>query len=91
MPRAVQDRDVGHLCGQLVGDLSGAVGGVVVDDQGVELDAGAVGGLADAREGVAQVLALVVGGEDDDVHAAKYTSADAACRETRRSRLLATH
>jgi len=34
----------------------------------VELDVAALGDLADARQRVAQVLALIVGGEDDDVH-----------------------
>jgi len=40
----------------------------------VQLHAVAVGDLADAAEGVPQVLALVVRGEDDDVHGGEYIS-----------------
>ena len=65
---AVQDGDVRVLFGEAVGEPAGAVGRVVVDDQRVELNAVAVGDLANAVEGVRQVLALVVGGNDDGVH-----------------------
>ena len=75
MPARCSTRDVGHLARQLVGELAGAVGRVVVDDQRVQLHAVAVRDLADAGERVAQVLALVVGGEDDDVHGAEYIAA----------------
>ena len=67
---AVQHLDVGVLAGQAVGQLAGAVGRVVVDDQRVELQVVAVGDLADALEGVPQVVAFVVGRKDDGVHGA---------------------
>ena len=70
----VQDADVRHLARELVRQLAGAVRRVVVDDQRVQLHAVTVGHLADAAQGVAQVLALVVRGEDDDVHGREYIS-----------------
>ena len=68
---AVQHRDVGDLEGQLVGQLAGAVRRAVVDDERVQTHAVTAGDLADAGQRVPQVLALVVRGEDDDVHRAE--------------------
>ena len=57
----MDDGDAGRSGGQLVGDLAGAVGGAVVDDQHV-------GGhrVPGARHGLADVLGLVVRGDDHD-------------------------
>ena len=73
----------GTLRRQLVGELAGAVGGVVVDDQGVQLHAVAVRDLADTGERVPQVLALVVGRKDDDVHGGQYTQSSSRVRRNR--------
>ena len=46
---------------QLVGELAGAVGAAVVDDQNVHVGLGSVNPAGDQR----QVLQLVEGGDDD--------------------------
>ena len=73
MPARCSTSTSGYSAARLVGQLAGAVGRVVVDDQRVELQAVAVGHLADAVEGVAQVVALVVGRQDDVFIGVKYT------------------
>jgi len=65
---AMEHRDVGEVTRELVGDLAGAVRRVVVDDERMQGDALAVRDLADTGHRVTDVLSLVVGGEDDDVH-----------------------
>ena len=82
---AVEDRDVGHLRREVVGDLSRAVGRGVVDDERVKPDAVAVRDFADPGHGVTQVLGLVVGGKDDDVHADEYIAAARGLRPRRPS------
>ena len=69
---------------QFVGEVAGAVGRVVVDDERVQLHPVPVRHLADAAEGVAQVLTLVVRGEDDDVHGASISSPERLRRRPRR-------
>ena len=61
LPFPVQDVDVVVGAGPLGGDLTGPVGGVVIDDQDVRHRERLAGGVQDAGE----VLQLVVGGDDD--------------------------
>ena len=58
---AVEDVDLGVLGGEVVGDLAGAVGGIVVHHQQVDLDRQAEQLGYQRRE----VVPLVVGGHDD--------------------------
>src|SRR5690606_41883832 len=59
---AVEDVDAPVVRGERVGEVPGAVGRVVVDDEHVRLGARAAGG----GDGVLEVVALVVGGYGDE-------------------------
>ena len=66
---AVEDVDLVVGLGQLVGELAGAVGRVVVEDADVDLGDGTPDPLEDRRE----VLALVVGRDEHDNAVERWT------------------
>ena len=59
---AVEDVDRGIFGGEFIGELAGAVGGIVIDDENIDGD----GNLHDASDDVREILPLVVGRYYDD-------------------------
>lgn len=68
LARAVQHVEERAAGSQLVGELAGPVGGVVVDDEDSALDASPRERLVNGHDEWLEVLALVVGGEADHEH-----------------------